>query len=121
MLNEIDSAGDKIHDISKIKYTPTMYKSCLLYFWNFEIWGSYKKSERKTLCGRREVALNELNNLTNRLVIAIKEFQLNNTNYEKYVSSIIMNISKVLLYFDILRTTLSKKKQELTVMDYSDK
>lgn len=47
LFNEIDSAGDKIHAISKITREKTLHKKCLMYLWNFEIWGSFKEAEMK--------------------------------------------------------------------------
>lgn len=82
----------------------------LLFFQNFEIWGSFNEAERQDIEGRRENTLFKLNKFTSMIVIIIEEFLSSNSNYGSYVNKIIQDLLKVVIYFEILRTTMVKKK-----------
>ena len=95
-------------------------KSFYYFLHNFEIWGSFNNSFFKGLVERRQTALLSLIRLTNYLVYEIKEFKNKHQNYDKYVSEVLWNIFKILIYFDLVKTLLLKKK-DFNSIDHSDK
>lgn len=121
MFNEIESAGDRIHSITKIPKQNQKEKSCLYYLLNFEIWGSYKEWGTKDLPSRRNTALGNLTHLTTIMIYDIKEFKLNHLQYSKYVSQILLWLTKCLAYYDIIKTILTKKKVDNESLDGSEK
>lgn len=70
---------------------------------------------------RREAALNNLSSLLSTLVHDIKEFKNKNTTYDPYVTKIIVQLCKILIYYDIVRNTLIKKRNEASSIGESEK
>ena len=116
-MSNIDSAGDQIEDIVKIKSLKLQRKNMLYYFQNFEIWGSHIEFEKRHLIERREAALKSINRLTSMSVIHIEEFQQLNSNYSEYTIKAMLHIIKILLYFESVKMTLIKKKVDSTIQD----
>ena len=114
-MSNIDSAGDQIEEIIKIKDLKLQRKSMHYYFKNFEIWGSYTGTEKRNLIERRVAALKSLNRFTSMSVSHIEEFQMLNSNYNEYTIKLMLHILKILLFFETVKITLMKKKLDSTI------
>lgn len=76
----------------------------------------YEGDEKSTLLARRQTALEELNLLCVTLLFQIKEFQNHNSNYGSRIVEILTKLIKLLIYYDVVRSILMKKKQEGTLL-----
>jgi len=95
-------------------------QSFYLFLNNFEIWGSFNNSSFKGLLDRRQEAILSLNHLIATLVFEIREFKSKHVNYGSYVNEVLANIIRIIIFFDLVKTILLKKK-DYNSIDSSDK